>query len=81
MIHHLSDEDVVIGFYQVEHDVKKVAKKLSHILGSTFEPITSDKYEEVGDFEIDTLIIRSNIFTEDLIDLIEYGIALYIIDY
>jgi hypothetical protein len=81
MIQHLSDDDITIGFYQVDQDMKKVAKKISSLLGSTFEVVTSDKYQGVGDFEIDTLIIRSNLFSEDLLDLLDYGIAVYIIDF
>lgn len=81
MIHYFSDDDNTIGFFQVDADPIKVAKKVSTILGSTFELTKDDKYDDVGSFEIDTLIVRSNIFCEDFIDLLDYGIAVYIIDY
>lgn len=81
MLYHLSDDEITIGFCQVDLDPAKVAKKLSKIFGSTFEVVTSNRYEEIGSFETDTVIVRSNVFTEDLIDLLDYGIAVYIIDY
>jgi hypothetical protein len=81
MLYHLSDDEITVGFFQVDLDPPKVAKKLSKIFGTTFEVITSNRYEEIGSFEVDTLIVRSNVFTEDLIDLLDYGIAVYIIDY
>jgi hypothetical protein len=58
-----------------------VAKKLSSISGTTYRIIKTDKYDDIGSFEIDTIIIRSNLFIEDFIDLLDYGIAVYIIDY
>ena len=81
MIHHFSDDDNTVGFFQVNQDPVKVAKKVSIITGSTFLPIKSDRYDDVGSFERDTLIIRSNLFCEDFIDLLDYGIAIHIIDY
>jgi hypothetical protein len=81
MIHYFSDDDNTIGFFQVDQDPAKVAKKISVITGTTFLPVKCDKYEDVGSFEIDTVIIRSNLFCEDFIDLLDYGIAVYIIDY
>lgn len=81
MIHYFSDDDNTIGFFQIDQDPNKVAKKVSVITGTTFNPIKSDKYEDIGSFEVDTLIIRSNLFTEDFIELLDYGIAVYIIDY
>jgi hypothetical protein len=81
MLYHLSDDDNTIGFFQVDQDPVKVAKKISVITGTTFDVIKSDKYEDIGSFEIDTIIIRSNVFCEDFIDLLDYGIAVYIIDY
>lgn len=81
MLYHLSDTEITVGFFQSELEPQKVAKKLSKILGTTFEVVSSAHYEEVGSFETDTLIIRSNIFSEDLMDLLDYGIAIYIIDY
>lgn len=81
MIHHFSDDDIVIGFFQVDQDPKKVCKKISAIIGTTFEIVKDDKYDDVGTFSIDTIIVRSNVFCEDFIDLLEYGINVHIIDY
>jgi hypothetical protein len=81
MIYHFSDDDNVIGFFCIDQDPAKVAKKIGAITGTVFLQIASDKYDSVGSFEIDTIIIKSNLFNEDYIDLLEYGIAVYIIDF
>jgi hypothetical protein len=81
MIHYFSDDDNTVGFFQVDQDPAKVAKKISVITGTTFLPVKDDKYEDVGSFERDTIILRSNLFCEDFLDLLDYGIAVYIIDY
>jgi hypothetical protein len=82
MIYHFRDEDEsVVAFFQVNQDPKKVIKKLNSLTNTSFEIIKNDQYEDAGSFPIDTLIIHSNLFTEDLLELIAYGVCVYIIDY
>lgn len=71
----------IIGFYSVKQDPLKVLKIISSFQGSVYEPIEHDHYDELGTFNIDTLIVSEKLMTDDMLELIEYGIMIYVVYY
>lgn len=80
-MNYFGDDDSTIGFFPVDLDPDKVLKKINIILESEFVGLESNHYDDVGAFEADTIVINANLFTDDLLDLIEYGIYIHIVDY
>lgn len=78
---YFGDNDILIAFNQIDQESEKVLKKVNKILGTELEIVESDFYDDIGSFELDTIIVKSNVFIEDLLDLLDYGITVYIIDY
>jgi len=75
------NEEIVIGFFSVDLEHKKAIKKISKLMGYDFTVLETDKYSDVGDFNHDTLVLNSKYFCEDLLEILDYGISLHIIDY
>ena len=84
MIYHYNDPDGIyfIGIVGHNYDHKEIARRLETITGVQYTRSTSKKttFDFVGDFFVDTVIIRKNAFEEDFLDLTEAGINIYIVD-
>lgn len=83
MLHHFNDysDDKIIGFYQINVDPKKFISKFNKLYGSSFITADIDHYSDIGDFQIDTLVIHKNYFCDELMELLDFGIYIYIVDY
>ena len=74
-------DDIIIAYYEVDIPADKVIKKISQITGYDFEQTKEDIYSDLNDFTHDTLIIKSSIFIEDIMNIMDYGVLIYITDY
>jgi hypothetical protein len=78
---YFGDDEIIIGFSPSDQEPDKVLKKINNIIGMELVPMESNNYDDVGTFENDTIIINSNLFDEDFLELLEYGIYIHIVDY
>ncbi len=80
MIHFSDNEDLLLGFYQANLNVNQVRRKVSRLLEIDLDLSESEHYSDLS-FDTDTLIVNRTIFTEDLLELIDFGIMIHIVDY
>ena len=84
MIVHYHDSDGIymIGINAVEYDHEEIARRLESVTGVQYTCATKSNttFSFLGDFPVDTVIIRRNSFEEDFLDLIDAGINIYIVD-
>ena len=81
MLIYFSDMDDEVSFAIYEENASKTKKLISfmtHVYGKVFEEVSDDWADEYG-FEVDTLIIKVNLFNEDILDLIEKGVDIHIV--
>lgn len=78
------DEQLEIAIYSNDNNHKSLLKKIVNLLGYDFDEISEEEtYLDVFDvgfeFDRDTIILKSNLFTEELLDFSGSEIGVYII--
>ncbi len=71
-------EEVYIAINDEDGASKKILNFLSNTFGKEFEEVTSDWADEYT-FETSTLIIKVNLFNEDLLELVDEGVDIHIV--
>lgn len=84
MIEYFSDPefDIIVGIYDVTGSGNEIISELSTIMGYEFIPYKDKRpYDElVNDFNVDTLIVSSNVVDEDIVDMsIVSNICIFIV--
>lgn len=74
-----SDESTLIGIYSSDRSTESIAKIVGKMLSTDFVEAESDEYDDVGDFEQDTVVMSVNDFTEDILDIISKDIKIYLV--
>lgn len=73
------DESILIGVCSVERKADSIVKAVSKLLDYDFVEAESDEFEGIGEFEHDTVIVAANEFTEELLELIDKDIKVYLV--
>jgi hypothetical protein len=71
------DEDYILGVNSVDLSADEIVAQLTAMTGLDFYPI-ADPYETTDEFAADAIVIKSHQFEEDMLELIEKGISIYI---
>ncbi len=81
MIHYYTDADetVLIGVYSDDRSHATIAKIAGKLIEYDFVEADSDIFDEVGSFEQDTVIVEAAHFTEELLELIDKDIKVYLV--
>lgn len=72
------DEEVYFAINDEDGASKKILGFLSNIYGKEFEEVSSDWADEYS-FETSTLIIKVNLFNEDILELVDNGVDIHIV--
>lgn len=76
------DEQIEIAVFSDDENHKSIIKKMSRILGYEFEETSEEEVSlDVQDIALDrdSVIIKSNVFVEELLDLAARGVGVFII--
>lgn len=81
MIHYYTDADetVLIGVYSADRSASSIAKAAGNLIDCDFIEADSDFFDEVGSFEQDTIIIEAKHFSEDILEIIDKDIRVYLV--
>ena len=75
-----NDAEISVGIFAERSKPENIAKKVGSILGyDLHEVMDTDKYSDMS-FGTDTVVIPSKYFSEDLFQLLDYGIFIYVVD-
>jgi hypothetical protein len=74
-----SDESILIGVFSAEREPEDIIKIVGKLLSNDFFEASSDDYDDLGEFEYDTVVISSVDFSEDLLDIIKKDIKIYVV--
>lgn len=75
-----TDEKYVVGIFSFEREPDDIVRLFTSVTGITMYECHRDDFFDTGDFHRDTVIISSNQFEEDMLDIMGYDISLYITD-
>lgn len=73
------DESILIGVASVDRSPESIVKIVSKLLDYDFVEAESNEYDEIGEFEHDTVVVSANEFTEELLELIDKDIKVYLV--
>jgi len=73
------DENILVGVFSVNRSAENIAKVLGKLIDYDFVEAESDEFDDVGEFEHDTVVIASNDFTEDLLEITGKDIKIYLV--
>lgn len=84
-MHYYQDEidDALIAVVTVNQEPKKLIKKLNKLLSKDFveKDTNSSKYDGIGDhFKFDTIIVNRRDFTEEMLEMLDYGVFIFVVD-
>ena len=81
MLYHYIDNDgmYLIGIYSVDKSHLKIKGLIEDNICHDLTKSYTDEYEDIGDFESDTVIIKPNQFDESMLDLAENGLSIFIV--
>lgn len=71
------DEDYIVGVHSVDLSEEDIVNELTKLTGMDYYPIANPN-DFLDEFSQDTIVIQSHQFEEDMLDLIEKGISIYI---
>ena len=74
-----SDDSILIGVYATDREPEDIIKLVGKLLSNDFFEASSDDYDDLGDFEYDTVVISSVDFSEDLLDILKKDIKIYLV--
>jgi hypothetical protein len=74
-----SDESTLIGVAAVDRSAESIVKAVSKLLDTDFVEADSDEFDDLAEFEVDTVVIDGNDFTEELLELLEKDIKVYLV--
>jgi hypothetical protein len=74
-----ADESILVGIYSARKSEANIAKAVGNLLSYDMVQAESDEFEEIGEFEHDTVIISSADFVEDILELLDKDIKVYIV--
>lgn len=72
------DEEIYFALWDENNKSKEILTFLTRAFGREFEEIDDDWADDYN-FETDTLLIKANLFNEDILELIEDGVEIHII--
>ena len=73
------DESILVGVSSTDRSAESIIKIVGKLLDYDFVEAESDEFEEIGEFEHDTVVIAANDFTEDLLEITSKDIKVYLV--
>jgi hypothetical protein len=82
MIRHYgdTDESYIIGIFASIREAEDILRIFTDRTGIQMFECHSDIFLDSGDFHRDTIVIQRHQFEEDLLDLLNYEISVYVTD-
>lgn len=74
-----ADESILVGICEVDRKADSIAKIVGKLLDYDLVEAESDEFDEIGEFEHDTVVVSVNEFTEELLELIDKDIKVYLV--
>ena len=74
-----SDENIVIGVEANDRTAESIARIVSKTLSYELVEAESEEFDELGDFDQDTIIMYASDFTEEVLELIDKDIKVYLV--
>jgi hypothetical protein len=74
-----ADESLLIGVCASDRSAESIAKIVSKLTDYDLVEAESDAFEEIGEFQQDTVIIDSDDFMEELLEITAKDIKIYLV--
>ncbi len=76
-------DDTLIALISINQDAKKTIKKLNKLLSKDFieKETNTSKFDGLADhFKLDTIIVNRRDFTEEMLEMLDYGVFVFVVD-